>query len=64
MSLLENHLEQIALSSNAIADLPYVMPLMHSHSFRDANREVLQVSPTTDLHEFVVELPRYHRFDS
>ena len=25
MSLLENHLEQIALSSNAIADLPYVM---------------------------------------
>lgn len=32
MSLLENHLEQIALSSNAIADLPYAMaPPTYTH---------------------------------
>lgn len=62
MSLLGNHLEQIALSSSAIADLPYeFLPIIiMSHSQVNANLD-LQVSPAPDLHKLVAEFARYHR---
>lgn len=55
MSLLENHLEQISLSSSAISDLPYGFHVSLSPMFPLLIEIDLQVSPATDLYELVAE---------
>jgi hypothetical protein len=61
MSLLNSHLEQITLSSNAIADLPFV--LMRSLNHVTLSNASVQFPPTAYFHHCAIGLPRHYSLD-
>jgi hypothetical protein len=62
MGLLNSHLEQITLSSNAIADLPLVLAMPLNHD-AETNTSVQIPSPAY-FHHCVARLPRHYSLDS
>lgn len=61
MSLLNSHLEQITLSSNAIADLPSVLVISLKHVA--LTNTTVQVPSPTYFHHCAVGLPRHNSLD-